>query len=112
MNDVTQPALKMQLIGLQLHELRKHSVLYGFIDTTVTQGEADNHSLVIDTTAPAVFRVDQSASPSMNDGAVEARRQLPGGPLLTAGCTSCKRSTVGVTPESVREWSKIETRPH
>lgn len=48
----------------------------------------------------------------MDDGAVEARRQLLGDPLPTTGCTSCKRSTVGVIPESVREWAKIETHPH
>jgi len=42
---------------------------------------------------PAVFRVNQSVSLSIDDVAMEAMRQLPADPLLTAGCTSCKRST-------------------
>ncbi len=42
----------------------------------------------------AVFKMVQSASFSMNDVAMEARRQLLGDLLPIAGYKSCKRSTM------------------
>jgi hypothetical protein len=44
-------------------------------------------------TVAAVFKANQVFF-SMGDAATEARRQLPGDPPLTAGCMSCKHSTV------------------
>ncbi len=58
----------------------------------------------------AAFKVNPSASFSTNDRVVEARRQLPGDPLPTAGCTSCKRSTVRIPPRVSQRVINIETR--
>jgi hypothetical protein len=62
-----------------------------------------------------VFKVNQSASFSTDDSAVEAGRQPRGDPLPTTGCTSCKRSTVrnGSLPESVsRSDQNRDGSPH
>lgn len=58
---------------------------------------------------PAMFKINQSASFSTDGVAAEARQQLLGGLLLTAGCTSYKRSTTKLH-RSQEESDRIENR--
>jgi hypothetical protein len=93
----------MQLIGLHRTIRDMLSIIRGLLITLLHEVGVEANTtwpsiLAGVCQSPTVFKVNQRSSFSTDDGAVEARQQLPDDLLPTADCTLCRRSTAKITP--------------